>query len=44
LVRSKRDNDALNQLIADCVLYNSDEKEALEYIERRFGKAFIAKA
>jgi hypothetical protein len=34
-----RDKDSLNQLVLDCSLYNFSEKDALQYIETRFGKA-----
>jgi len=38
MVRTRKDSVALNQLIADCIVLNLNEKEALEYIEKRFGK------
>lgn len=44
LVRTQKDNNALNQLIVDCILYNLNEKEALDYIESRFGKALSPRA
>jgi hypothetical protein len=33
-----RDKHALNELVLDCTLYSFSEKEALEYIKKRFGK------
>jgi len=35
---TKRDSDSLNQLVLDCSIYNFSEKEALKYIQARFGK------
>jgi len=35
---TKRDKDALNQLVLDCSIYNFNEEEALGYIKTRFGK------
>lgn len=36
---TKRDGESLKQLVLDCSMYNFDEKDALEYIKTRFGKA-----
>jgi len=36
---TERDKDALNQLVLDCSIYNFGEKESLDYIKTRFGKA-----
>lgn len=44
LVRTQKDNNALNQLIVDCIFYNLNEKEALDYIESRFGKPLSPRA
>jgi len=35
---TKRDKDALNQLVLDCSMYNFNERDALVYIKTRFGK------
>ena len=43
MARSQKDSKALNQLVADCALFNLNEKEALEYIEKRFGKRISAR-
>ncbi|HEX9320125.1 MAG TPA: hypothetical protein VF884_14420 [Nitrososphaeraceae archaeon] len=34
----KSEDRFLNELVADCVTYNLREKEALEYIDKRFGR------
>jgi len=35
---TKRDKQALDQLVLDCSIFNFHENEAREYIEKRFGK------
>jgi len=35
---TKRDKEALDQLVLDCSIYNFHEKDALEYIKKRFGR------
>jgi hypothetical protein len=36
---SDKDNKALTILVEDCILYGFSEKESMEYINKRFGKA-----
>ena len=34
----KSDNKLINELVKDCLLYRLTESEALDYIEKRYGK------